>query len=68
VFGLEGDGFEDEEVEGALDEIGGLGHTMIIYNGDCRLSRYEVGWGAKFANRDRKESRGQMFDRGGYRS
>jgi hypothetical protein len=40
VFGLEGDGFEDEEVEGALDEVGGLGHTVIIYNGDCRLSRY----------------------------
>jgi hypothetical protein len=53
VFGFEGDGFEDEEVEGALDEIGGLGHTMIIYNGDCRLSRYRW-WGG-----ERREILGQ---------
>ena len=26
------DGFEDEKVEGALDEVGRLAHTMIIYN------------------------------------
>jgi len=29
---LEGDGFEDEEVEGSLEEIVWLAHTMIIYN------------------------------------
>jgi len=31
VFGLEGDGLEDEEVEGSLDEIVWLSHTVIIY-------------------------------------
>ena len=39
------EGFEDEEVEGALDQIGWSAHTMIIYN-VCRLSRgaeFEVG-------------------------
>jgi len=40
VFGFEGNRFQDQEVQGALDEIVWLGHTMIIYSEDCRLSRY----------------------------
>ena len=32
VDGRYGDGFEDEQVESALDEIGWSAHTMIIYN------------------------------------
>jgi hypothetical protein len=31
VFGLEGEGLEDEEVEGSLDEIVWLSHTVTIY-------------------------------------
>jgi putative addiction module CopG family antidote len=30
---------------------------MIIYNGDCRLSRYEVGWGLLCASREPEEAR-----------
>jgi len=33
---LEGDGFEDEEVESALDEVGGFGHEK---RGSCWLLR-----------------------------
>ena len=36
VLGLEGDGFEDEEVESALDEVVRFAHSMIIYTSDCR--------------------------------
>jgi hypothetical protein len=31
VFGFEQDGFEDQEVEGALDEIAWFAHAMTIY-------------------------------------
>jgi hypothetical protein len=34
VLRLQGEGFEDEEVESALNEIARFGHTMIIYNKD----------------------------------
>ena len=36
VLGLERDGFEDQEVEHALDEIVGFAHTMMIYTSSCR--------------------------------
>jgi hypothetical protein len=32
VLGLQRDGFEDEQVERALDEIAWFSHTMFIYN------------------------------------
>jgi hypothetical protein len=36
MFGFEGDGFEDKEIERALDEIVWFTHTMTIYRSDCR--------------------------------
>ena|ERR1700722_7443434 len=36
VFRFERDGFEDEEIESALNEIAWLTHTMTIYTSDCR--------------------------------
>ena len=36
VFGFEGNGLENEEVESALDEIAWLTHTMTIYIKKCR--------------------------------
>jgi len=32
VLGLESEGFEDEKVESALDEVVGFAHSVIIYN------------------------------------
>ena len=43
VLWLEFDGFEDQEIEGALNEINWFTHltTLTVYNtlDDCRLSR-----------------------------
>ena len=36
VLGLECDGFQDEEVEGALDEVVWFAHSMTIYTRNCR--------------------------------
>ena len=36
VFRLKRNGFENQEVEGSLDEIAWFSHTMIIYTNDCR--------------------------------
>ena len=36
VLGLESQGFEDQEIEGALNKIVGFAHRKIIYNMDCR--------------------------------
>lgn len=36
VLGLESQGFEDQEIESALDEVVGFAHSVIIYMRDCR--------------------------------
>jgi len=36
VFGFERDGFQNQEVQGALHEIAWFAHTVIIYNTYCR--------------------------------
>ena len=38
VFGFEGDGFENQEVQCALHEIVWFAHTVIIYNNSCGSS------------------------------
>jgi len=36
VLGLESEGFEDQKVESALNEVVRFAHSMIIYTRDCR--------------------------------
>jgi hypothetical protein len=36
VLGLENQGFEDKEIDSALNEIAGFAHRKIIYNRSCR--------------------------------
>src|SRR5207245_10841266 len=37
---FERDGFKNQKVESSLHEVAWFSHNMIIYNMDCRWSRY----------------------------
>jgi hypothetical protein len=42
MLGFKRDGLQDQKVERPLDKIVRFRHTMVIYNRNCRLSRYGV--------------------------
>ena len=44
VHRSEGDGFQNQKVEGSLNEVTWFSHAMIIYNIKCRLSGYQRIW------------------------